>query len=294
MSELGAAAGPFGIWTAAFQWPGDPGEVADAAAELEDLGFGALWLGMSSGDLALHEAILSATRTLIVASGIVNVWTEPAEVVVSSYRRLTAAFPGRFVLGLGAGHAALVEPATGQRYIRPLGKVASYLDQLDAADPPVPVERRVLAALGPKALALAAERAAGAHPYLTTAEHTADARAIIGHRAWLGPEQKVVLHRDPDTARATARRVLELYLALPNYVNNLRRYGFDEVDFARGGSDRLVDALVAWGDEAAVAGRVRGHLAAGADHVALQVVPTDGGSDLPRSEWRRAAELFIA
>ena len=293
MSELSDAAGAFGIWTGSFQWPSDPGEIADTAVELEDLGFGALWLGLSSGDLELHETILAATNDLVVASGIVNVWTEPAEVVISSYHRVAAASPGRFVLGLGAGHAEMVEPMTGQRYVRPLGKLAAYLDQLDAADPPVPVGHRVLAALRPKALALAAARAAGAHPYLTTPEHTAEASAILGPAAWLAPEQKVILSRDADAARATARRRLEGYLGLPNYVNNLRRYGFDDADFAGGGSDRLVDALVIWGDGAAIDRRVREHLDAGAHHVALQVLPTEGGASLPRVDWRRAAELFL-
>lgn len=295
MSQLSERTGTYGIWTASFQWPEDPGAVADAAAELEDLGFGTLWLGMSAGDLKLHETILSATTRLVVASGIVNVWTEPAGTVAESTERLRTVFPGRFVLGLGAGHAKFVEPATGEKYRQPLSRVASYLDELDAATRPVPAADRVLAALGPKALALAAERSAGAHPYLITAEHTADARAALGPDRWLGPEQKVVVETDPTAARDAARSSVGFYLDLPNYVNNLYRLGFDESDVSDGGSDRLLDRLVAWGDDATVASRVRDHLEAGADHVALQVLPTgsDGAPGLPLAEWRAAAALFI-
>lgn len=289
MTELRDRAGTFGIWTGSFQWPDDPGAVADAAAELEALGFGTLWVGLSEGDLALHETILEATSELVVASGIVNVWTEPVQTVAARTRRLVDRFPGRFVLGIGAGHARHVEAATGQSYVRPLSKVAAYLDELDRADVP----ERVLAALGPRALALAGERAAGAHPYLVPVEHTADARSALGRDPFLAPEQKVVLEPDPETARATARRVLAGYLELPNYLNNLRRYGFGDPDFADGGSDGLVDRVVAWGDDGTAEAAVRGHLDAGADHVALQVLAPGEDTGLPRAAWRAAADVLV-
>jgi probable F420-dependent oxidoreductase len=281
--------GTFGVWTGSGAWPSDPGEVADAAAELEELGFGAVWLGVSPGDLALHERILDATSRLVVASGIVNVWTEDPHVVAASYHRVAGKHPGRFLLGIGAGHAKFVEAATSRTYRKPLSEVAAYLDTLDRADPPVPASERVVAALGPKALRLAAERSAGAHPYNVTPEHTATARAALGPAALLAPEHKVVLGTDPEVARTVGRRRVAGYLDLPNYVNNLRRSGFTDADFAGGGSDRLIDALVAWGDDATVAARLREHLDAGADHVVLQVLTAELAG-LPRAAWRQAAE----
>lgn len=282
--------GTIGAWTGSFQWPDDPGDVADAAAELESLGFGAVWIGLSSGDLALHEAILDATSQLVVASAILNVWTEPAATVAASYKRISEAHPDRLLLGLGASHASMVEAHTGQAYTRPLTKVASYLDELDAAETLVPSDARFLAALGPKALALAGRKTAGAHPYLTTPEHTADSRAILGAGPMLAPEQKVLLAADPEVAREVARRGLAMYLELPNYTNNLRRYGFGDADVAGGGTDRLVDNLVAWGDGEAIVGRVNEHLQAGADHVVVQVLSASGKPDeLPRAEWRAVA-----
>lgn len=283
--------GTFGAWTGSFQWPDDPGEVADAAAELEELGFDAVWIGLSAGDLALHERILEATSRLVVASGIVNVWTDDPVTVAASYHRLTAKYPGRFMLGIGAGHAKFVETTTDQLYRKPLSKVASYLDALDQADSPVPTDDRVVAALGPKALRLAGERSAGAHPYNVTPEHTADAREILGPEPLLATEQKVFFGTDADEARAVARRTLAIYLDLPNYVNNLLRYGFTEDDFTGEGSDALVDGLVGWGDDDSVARRVQAHLDAGADHVNLQVLSTEPG--LPRAAWRHAAEVFV-
>jgi probable F420-dependent oxidoreductase len=280
--------GTFGVRTGSADWPTDPGELSEAAAEVEELGFTAVWIGVSPGDLVLHERILDATARLVVASGIVNVWTDDPASVAASYHRVAGKHPGRFLLGIGAGHAQLVEAQTAQTYRKPLSKVAAYLDALDRADPPVPVGERVVAALGPKALRLAAERSAGAHPYNVTPEHTADARATLGAGPLLAPEQKVFLGTDPDEARSVARRRLAMYLELPNYLNNLRRYGFSESDLAGPGSDRLVDGLVAWGADDTVAARVRAHLDAGADHVAVQVLSTEP-SGLPRAAWRRAA-----
>ena len=190
----------------------------------------------------------------------------------------------------------VVEARTGQRYTRPLSRLRSYLDELDALTPPIPHDRLVLAALGPRALDLAARRTAGAHPYLVTPEHSRWARGIIGPDALLAPEHKVVLESDAATARAIARRTLGRYLALPNYTNNLLRLGFTTDDFEGGGSDRLVDALVAWGDVDTVVARVAEHLDAGADHVCIQVLTagTDGRQGLPREEWRVLAGPLTA
>ena len=282
--------GRVGLWVRSTTWPTDPGALRDAAAEAERLGFGAVWLGGSAGDLVLPEAILDATDQLVVATGIVNVWTEPAGLASASYARVARRHADRFLLGLGAGHAENVEPVTGERYVQPLRKVRGYLDDLDAAQPPVPVDRRVLAALGPKVLALAGERAAGAHPYLVTPEHTRQAREILGPGPLLAPEQKVLLETDPQRARTAARAAVGFYLALPNYANNLLRLGFTADDLAGGGSDRLIDGLVAWGDVDTVLAKVAEHHAAGADHVCLQAINptyTDGGFPLP--EWRELA-----
>lgn len=272
--------GRTGIWLNPGHLP-DPAAVPDAAAELEALGYGTLWIGGSpSHDLALPAAALDATRRLTVATGVATIWDGPADALATRYHELNTRHPDRFVLGLGASHSALA-PA----YAKPFSATVRFLDGLDAAG--VPASARVLAALGPKMLALSATRAAGSHPYLVTPEHTRQAREILGDGPLLAPEQKVVLSTDPDDARATGRRRLAGYLTLPNYLNSLRRLGFGDEDFADGGSDRLVDALVAWGDADAIAARVAEHRAAGADHVALQVLTADG--HLPLREWRALA-----
>ncbi|WP_143229804.1 LLM class F420-dependent oxidoreductase [Actinophytocola xanthii] len=243
---------------------------AETLAELEEIGVGTLWLGGSPDpDLRIVEELLDSSTTLTVATGIVNVWAEPAEVAARSRTRVLERYPDRFLLGVGASHRVLV----GDAYVRPYEKLVSYLDDLDAAG--VPVDGRVLAALGPRVLRLAAERTRGAHPYLVTPEHTARAREILGAGKLLVPEQKVVLSTDPGEARTLARQRLAMYLELPNYTNSWRRQGFTEDDLAGGGSDRLVDAMVAWGDEDAVRARVEEHRAAGADQVALQVLNPD-------------------
>jgi probable F420-dependent oxidoreductase len=274
-----------GLWTSSGLWTAADGEMADAAAELDDLGYGALWLGSSSGSLHPHESLLAATTRLVVASGIINVWTDPPALVAGSYQRVSAAYPGRILIGLGSSHAPLV-PA--EEYRRPLTRLRRYLDDLDALDPTVPAGQRVLAALGPKTLALSAERSAGAHPYLTTPEHTAEARQIMGPSALLAPEQKVILETDPATARGIARNTLSQYLQLPNYTNSFLRMGFSRDDLERGGSDRLVDGLIAWGDADAVLQRIAEHHAAGADHVCVQVLTSADRhvGRLPRQEWR--------
>jgi probable F420-dependent oxidoreductase len=233
------------------------------------------------------SALLGATRRLVVATGIVNIWTNPAAMTAANYTKVAAAHPERVLLGLGVGHASFVERATGQRYARPYEKLTDYLDELDAIIPPVPKARRVLAALGPRMLALARGRAAGAHPYLVNPDHTRQAREILGQGPLLAPEQKVVLEADPAKARAIARESVGLYLRLPNYTNNLLRIGYTADDFADGGSNRLIDGLVAWGDTDTVLARVSEHHQAGADHVCIQVLTED--KTLPRAQWRTLA-----
>jgi probable F420-dependent oxidoreductase len=277
-----------GVWSPQLR-EGDSSEVAEAAAELEEIGFGTIWVpGREHDDLEerLH-LLLSSTQRITVATGIVSIWTHPAAGTAALHARLTAEFPRRFLLGLGVSHA----PAVGGEYRKPLTAMARYLDALDAADPPVPRTERVLAALAPRMLGLARERALGSHPYLVTPAHTRLAREALGPDALLAPEQTVVLEEDADTARAIARQWLSRYLQLPNYVDNWVRIGYDRDEVAGGGSDRLVDALVAWGTVDAIRARVDEQRAAGADHVALQVVTSDA-AQLPREQWRRLAAAF--
>jgi probable F420-dependent oxidoreductase len=283
--------GPVGIWTSSRLWR--PETLAEAAAELDELGFGALWLGSSDGDLELQEALLAATTRLVVVTGIINIWTNPPTKVITSYQRVNGRYPDRILIGLGSSHAGHIN---GQEYRQPLQRLAGYLDELDATDPIVPKDHRVLAALGPKTVALAAERSAGAHPYLTTPEHTKQARELMGPGPLLAPEQKAILETDPAKARAIARQTLGLYLQLPNYTNSFLRLGFTTDDFVDGGSDRLVDTLFVWGDTDAVLRRIHAHHAAGANHVSVQLLT--GGDrfhgDLPRQQWRELAGALHA
>ena len=251
-------------------WRHPSGLTPEVVADVEALGYGAIWVGGSPpGDLGVVEHLLDTTDHIAVATGIVNVWKDDAATVGASYHRITARHPGRFLLGLGIGH-----PEATQEYQQPYAKLVSYLDELD--DLKVPAGGRVLAALGPKVLRLAAERAAGAHPYLVTPEHTRWARQVLGDGPLLAPEQKVVLETDPERARAIGRpRVQNPYLGLTNYLSNLRRLGWTDADFADGGSDALIDALAVHGDAAAIARGVTAHLDAGADHVAVQVLNPD-------------------
>ncbi len=288
--------GAVGVWTPSRAWQVDEAVRAETIAELDELGYGAVWLGGAAGDLRLPKALLDASRRLVVATGIISVWTEPASIVSAAYQTVNAVHPDRLLLGFGSSHASVVEaPAEGrpgQQYRRPLARLAGYLDELDAQRPAVPRDRRVLAALGPRTLVLAAQRTAGAHPYLVTPEHTRAAREIMGPTALLAPEQKVILNSDPTTARAVARFALEQYLPLPNYTHNLLRMGFTEQDFSGGGSDRLIDALIAWGEPETVTARVREHLDAGANHVSVQVFFTPERWKLARPQWRVLAEAL--
>ena len=280
--------GAIGVWSPQLR-EGDAHDVAEAAAELEQLGYGTIWVpGREHEDIEERlRLLLSATERMTVATGIVSIWTHPADATAALQTRLTSEFPGRFLLGLGVSHA----PAVGGRYRKPLTEMGRYLDALDAADPPVPRTERVLAALAPRMLGLARERALGSHPYLVTPAHTRSAREALGPDALLAPEQTVVLEEDADTARAVARQWLARYLQLPNYAKNWVRIGFDPADVENGGSDRLVDALVAWGDVDAVRAKIDAQHAAGADHVAIQVVTSDP-AELPREQWGRIAAAF--
>ena len=262
-------------------WQFTPKATPELAAEAEQQGYGTFWIGGSpTGSLEQVEPLLDATERITVTTGIVNMWTDDAATVAASYHRLEGKHPGRFVLGVGIGH-----PEAVSEYRSPYDKIVEYLDQLDGAG--VPAERRILAALGPKVLELSAGRCAGAHPYLTTPEHTASARKILGPDALLAPEHKVVLDIDVERARALGRKMLKRYLPLVNYAQNLLRTGFSEDDLADGGSDRLVDALVLHGDTETVARGLREHLEAGADHICIQVL----GGHLPAAYQELAAAL---
>jgi probable F420-dependent oxidoreductase len=281
--------GRVGIWTGSPVWRGAEGR--EALAELDDLGYGALWLGRGDGIWDLLGDLLGASRRIPVATGISSVWLESPEDMAAHTAALTAAHPGRFLLGIGASHGPIVEAITDQPYTKPYSKVVAFLDGLDTAATPVPVDERVIAALGPRTIRLAGERALGAHPYLTTPEHTREAREILGDGPLLAPEQKVVLDTDPVRARALGRaKVSNPYLRLPNYVNNLRRLGFPDAEI-EAASDEVVDALVAWGGPDDIAERIRAHHDAGADHVAVQVLTED--NRLARAEWRELAKVLV-
>jgi probable F420-dependent oxidoreductase len=277
--------GPFGIWWSGWQ-EGDA--MQESVAEMEELGYGTLWLsgGFSPGLSSNFGRLLAATRRTTVASGIINTWLTPAGEMAAAVGELEERFPGRFLLGLGVSHAPIVD-GWGENYRRPFSQMVGYLDELDAARPTVAADRRILAALGPKMLGIAAERSLGAHPYFVTVEHTVFAREALGQGPLLAPEVAVVLETDAMSARRLARGYMAVYLSLPNYVNNLRRIGWTEEDVAGGGSDRLVDALIPWGSAGAVARRLREHRDAGADHVCVQLVVED--HRFPAAGYRQLA-----
>jgi probable F420-dependent oxidoreductase len=242
------------------------GATPEQAKEIEALGYGAIWVGGSPpAELDWVEPLLEATNTLQVATGIVNIWTAAAGPVAESFHRIDKAYPNRFLLGIGVGH-----PEALAEYKKPYDALTEYLDKLDEYG--VPKDRRVVAALGPQVLKLSAKRSAGAHPYLTTPEHTAQARELIGPDAFIAPEHKAVLTTDADQARAIGRKALDLYLGLANYLNSFKRLGFTDEDLVKPGSDRFIDAVVAYGTVDAIASRLKEHLAAGADHVPVQVL----------------------
>ena len=279
-----------GVWSPELRY-GDPAEIADLAAELEVLGFSALWIPDVGGDvLGSLGVLLDATTSAVIATGILNIWLHTAADVGAWRAGLADADRERLLLGIGISHAPFIDAQPGLSWERPLATTRAYLDAMDEAG--IPVDARCIAALGPKMLELARDRSAGAHPYLVTPEHTARARETLGEGALLAVEQGAVLETDPDVAREIARRALAVYVTLPNYVNNWKRLGFTDQD-VEPLSDRLVDALVAWGDVDAVADRVQAHRDAGADHVCVQLIAAPG-SRVARDDWRKLAPAVVA
>ncbi|HXF56477.1 MAG TPA: LLM class F420-dependent oxidoreductase [Actinomycetota bacterium] len=295
--DLAARLGRVGVWTFALDRT-SASEAREFVAAVEEMGFRALWIpeGLGSKEAFVHAAVLlAAGRSLVVATGIASIWARDPVAMANGARALEDAFPGRFVLGMGVSHEFSVS-RRGHEYRQPYRRMVAYLKAMEEARytgpnkqgwPPI-----VLAALGPRMLRLAAERTAGAHPYFVPVEHTEFARRTMGPGPLLLPEQAAVLETDPGRARAVARAFMEHYLELPNYANNLRRLGWKEEDLAGGGSDRLVDAIVAWGDVEAVRARVRAHLDAGADHVSVQVL-TEDPRRLPTPELRELAPALV-
>jgi len=288
-----------GVWTAQFDfYPASV--VRDTVQELEALGYGSLWIGENVGREPISQSaiLLAATQRMTVATAVANLWARDPLSMAAAQQTLTEAFAGRFILGLGVSHPKLVNHNRGLRYDRPVRATRDYLAAMDKlvesyrAVPAVDTVR-LLAALGPQMLHIAAEHTNGAHTYLVPPEHTAAARLELGSDKVLVPEQAVVLETDKTRAYEIGRRHLRRYLMLPNYTNNLRRLGYTEEDFEHSGSDRLVDGLIAWGDEAAIARRIGQHLAAGADNVCVQVLDPDFRG-LPLAQWRRLAEVLTS
>jgi probable F420-dependent oxidoreductase len=280
-----------GIWDRSLRF-GDEDEISESAAELEELGYGALWIPDIGGDVfASLNVLLWATRRITVGTGILNLWLQDPVESAALWHRLIRDHNRRPVLGIGVSHAPLIDATLPGQFKNPLEATAGYLDELDAAVQPVPVDDRLLAALRPKMLELARDRCGGAFPYHMPPEHTERARAAIGPDRRLVVEQCVVLEEDRDTARAAARESLATYLALPNYVNAWRWVGFSPDDLVDGGSDRFVDAIVVSGDVEAIRGRVQAQRDAGADHVCIQVVAGDTAA--LRAAWRELAPALV-
>lgn len=290
--------GRYGIWTNTLD-SHSSAKGRESAQLVESLGFPTLWLPEATGrdPFVTASLLLGATTSLIVATGIANVYARDAMTTKACQLTLHEAFPNRFLLGLGVSSPVLVEKVRGHAYGKPYSYMAEYLSAMDGAvfnaAGPKDDPGRVLAALGPKMLKLSADAASGAHPYLTNAEHTAEARQIMGPDAVLAPEQMVVLESDPDAARAIARPAVGFYLRAPGYLANLERMGFDDSDWAdpKAASDRLVDAIVAWGDTDAIANRINAHHEAGANHVCIQVLRAD--REIPTTEWRQLAAALL-
>lgn len=289
--------GRVGVWLGNLGWA--PATVErETAAEIEELGYGALWYSEAHNgkeSLSHGALLLAATRRIVIASGIANIWVRDPMAMVAGANAIAEAHPGRFVLGLGVSHPPQVAPR-GHSYGKPVATMRAYLEAMDAAEytgprPAAPLPR-LLGALRPAMLELAAALADGAHPYLVPVEHTRRARAVLGPEKLLATEQFVLLETDPGEARRLGREAIAWYLTLPNYTDNLRWLGFAEDDFAAGGSDELVDALVAWGDEEAVRGRVLEHLEAGADHVCIQPIGR-GAGDLGVAQLRRLGPALL-
>ena len=289
--------GKVGVWYGGIDALPTPRAI-EAARQIEDLGYGALWVAEAVGrDPFVSSAVLlSGTKNLPLATGIANIYARDPMTMAAGQKTLAEAFPNRFLLGIGVSHGHLVAGVRKHDYSRPYSYMVDYLEKMSTAlfmakgpaeDPGV-----LLAALGPKMLELSATKANGAHPYFTTPDHTKISRDVMGNDALLAPEQMVVLETDPVEARRIARAGMKIYLGLPNYFNNLRRLGFDESDWSDGGSDRLVDAIVAWGTEEQIARRVAEHHAAGADHVCVQVLQSDPQNG-PVEKLRRLAPALL-
>jgi probable F420-dependent oxidoreductase len=288
--------GRIGIWSRELRF-GEPGDAREGAAELEDHGFGTLWVpgGLDGPLLELCAGQLAATRRVAIATGILNVFGHDPADVARDHARFDSEHPGRFLLGIGVGHTKFLDAEAVARSRRPLAVISEYLDDLDRHAPSCSSPARVVAALAPRMVELARERTLGVHPYMVPVEHTAEVRAALGAGPLVATELSVVLGDDLAELRARARADLALYLQLPNYTRTWRRLGWGEDDLARSGSDRLVDALYALGDVDRIGERLQEHLAAGADHVCLRVVtgaPATGVDErLPRREWRELAAL---
>jgi len=287
--------GRIGIWTFLDLQPAKKAQ--EAAAEIESLGFGAIWIPEALGREAFSSAgmLLAGTSRIVIATGIANIWVRDPMAMAGAQRTLTEGYPDRFLLGIGVSHAPLVG-MRGHDYGKPLSAMRRYLDAMASAPfmavPPSTEPATVIGALAPKMLELAAERTKGAHPYFVPPEHTAFARQKMGKGPLLAPEQAVILETDADKARAVARGHMATYLGLPNYANNLKRLGFTDDDIGSGGSDRLVDAIVAWGSIDKIAQRIRAHHDAGADHVCIQVLDPDPRT-LPLPQWRELAAALL-
>jgi len=287
--------GRIGIWTFLDLQPAKKAQ--EAAAEIESLGFGAIWIPEALGREAFSSAgmLLAGTSRIVIATGIANIWVRDPMAMAGAQKTLTEGYPDRFLLGIGVSHAPLVG-MRGHDYGKPLSAMRRYLDAMASAPfmavPPSTEPATVIGALAPKMLELAAERTKGAHPYFVPPEHTAFARQKMGKGPLLAPEQAVILETDADKARAVARGHMATYLGLPNYANNLKRLGFTDDDIGNGGSDRLVDAIVAWGSIDKIAQRIRAHHDAGADHVCIQVLDPDPRT-LPLPQWRELAAALL-
>ena len=289
MSEHAITLGLFGIraWQLS---DADTAEAAEAAAELEELGFGTVWI-RARGFFERAAALLDATRDLVVASSVISVWQQPAPELAAAADALGRRFPGRVLVGIGISHRPMVDRDAPGRFRRPIETMVGYLDELDAIEPPLDRRGRIIAALGPRMLEVARDRSLGTHPYLVTPAHSEQARAALGPTGVVAPAHVAVLETDRARALALGRHHLaNPYLTLPNYRNTLLALGFSEADVADGGSERLVDALVASGDAAAVAQQVSRHLDAGADHVAVHLLSDEG---VPRAQWRELAAALL-
>lgn len=285
--------GRIGLWAADFDLQ-PMAKAQEAIAQVEEMGYGAVWVpeAVIREPFASTALLLSATKKMVLATGIASLHARTAQTMQAGWKTLTEAFPDRFLLGIGVSHAPMVQGVHKGNYDKPYSTMVEYLDAMDNgiffAAAPTTAPQRVLAALGPKMLKLAAERGAGAHPYFTPVEHTAFARETMGANALLAPELAVVLETDATKAREIARKYMTTYTRLPNYTNNLKRFGFTEEEITHQ-EDRLVDAIVAWGSIDNVTAAVKRHLDAGADHVCIQVL-TDKPGTLPMREWQELAD----